>query len=353
MHPVPLVATTRGYPPDGELAGALAGGYAVENIHYGSIAVVDVAGRLLWSAGDPDFMTFTRSALKPFQALPFVLDDGPARFGLTRAELALLCASHSGEEKHLVGVTSILDKIGLDESHLACGCAAPLYYDAVDLPVPAERRWRTVHHNCSGKHSGFLAWCRLHGAPTEGYVDPAHPLQRAIRATLADCVQMTEDTLPMGIDGCSAPNYAMPLARLAHLYARLAQGSADARLGAALGDLYDAMTTHPDMVSGDSRTDLAWMQAGGGDWVAKIGADAVQAIGIRSAGIGIAIKVADGAVRALHPATFAVLDQLGLLDDTRRKHLEQYRAPPIKNARGVVAGDIHAVFTLEKADSPV
>jgi hypothetical protein len=105
------------------------------------------------------------------------------------------------------------------------------------------------------------------------------------------------------------------------------------------------------MVSGDSRTDLAWMQAGGGDWVAKIGADAVQAIGIRSAGIGIAIKVADGAVRALHPATYAVLDQLGLLDDTRRKHLAPYRAPPIKNARGIVAGDIHAVFTLSKPGS--
>ena len=106
-----------------------------------------------------------------------------------------------------------------------------------------------------------------------------------------------------------------------------------------------------DMVSGDARTDLAWMQAGGGDWVAKIGADAVQAIGIRSAGIGIAIKVADGAVRALHPATYAVLDQLGLLDDTRRKHLAPYRAPPIKNARGTVAGDIHAVFTLSKPGS--
>jgi hypothetical protein len=138
MHPAPLVATTRGYPQDRDLAG----GYAVENIHHGSIAVVDVAGRLLWSAGDPDVMTFTRSALKPFQALPFVLDDGPARFGFTRAELALLCASHSGEEKHLVGVTSILDKIGVDESQLACGCAAPLYYDAVGLPVPAGRRWR-------------------------------------------------------------------------------------------------------------------------------------------------------------------------------------------------------------------
>ena len=342
MHPVPLVATTRGYPQDREPGG----GYAVENIHYGSIAVVDVAGRLLWSAGDPDVMTFTRSALKPFQALPFVLDDGPAHFGLSRAELALLCASHSGEDKHIAAVSGILDRIGLDETHLECGCAAPLYYDAVGLPVPAERRWRTVHHNCSGKHSGFLAWCRLHGVATRGYVDPAHPLQQAIRATLADCVQMSEDTLPMGIDGCSAPNYAMPLARLAHLYARLAQGSADVRLGAALGDLFDAMTTHPDMVSGEARTDLAWMTAGGGDWVAKIGADAVQTIGIRSAGIGIAIKVADGAVRALHPTTYAVLDQLGLLDAARRERLEGYRAPPIRNARGTVAGDVRAVVTL-------
>jgi L-asparaginase II len=344
MHPVPLAATTRGYPDTG---------YAVENIHFGSVAVVDVTGRLLYSSGDPDFMTFTRSALKPFQALPFVLDGGPARFGLTRDELALLCASHSGEEKHLAGVRAILAKIDVDERHLACGCAVPLYYEATGLPVPAERHWTPVHHNCSGKHSGFLAWCRLHGAPLQDYVDPGHPLQRAVRATLADCVQMNEELLPIGIDGCSAPNFAMPLARLAHLYARLAQGGGtgarDARLGSALGDLFDAMTSRPDLVSGEARTDLAWMGAGGGDWVAKIGADAVQAIGIRSAGIGIAIKVADGAVRALHPAVWSVLDQLGLLDAERRALLAPYRNPPIKNARGTVAGDTHAVFTLQAA----
>jgi L-asparaginase II len=338
MHPVPLAATTRGYPDTG---------YPLENIHFGSIAVVDAGGRLLYASGDPDAMVFTRSALKPFQALPFVLDGGPARFGLSLDELALLCASHSGEEKHLAGVASILAKIGLDETSLECGCAAPLYYDAVGLPVPTERRWRTVHHNCSGKHSGFLAWCRLHGAPVENYVAPGHPLQQAIRATLSDAVQIPADQLPTGIDGCSAPNYAMPLARLAHLYARLAQGSRDPRLGRALGDLFEAMTTRPDMVSGEARSDLAWMRAGGGDWVAKIGADAVQAIGIRSAGLGIAIKVADGAVRALHPSTFSVLDQLGLLDPERRALLEPYRAPAIRNARGAVAGNIQTVFTLQ------
>ena len=339
MHSVPLVATTRGYPSTG---------YTTENLHLGSVAVVDVDGKLLWSAGDPDFMTFTRSALKPFQALPFLLADGPARFGLTSAELALLCASHSGEPQHVNTVESILAKAGCDETELECGCHAPLYYDSVDLPVPPGARWRTVHHNCSGKHSGFLAWCRLHGMPSAGYVDPAHPLQQAIRATLADTVGLDAAAMPAGLDGCSAPNYALPLARLAHLYARLGQGAADPLLGAPLGDLFDAMTGHPHLVSGEARCDLAYMQAGGGDWVSKVGADAVQTIGIRSAGLGIAIKIADGATRSLQAATFSVLDQLGLLDARRRAMLDPYREPELKNVRGNVVGHIRPVFTLRR-----
>ena len=339
MHSVPLVATTRGYPSTG---------YTTENLHLGSVAVVDVDGTLLWSAGDPDFMTVTRSALKPFQALPFLRADGPARFGLTSAELALLCASHSGEPQHVNTVESILAKAGCDETELECGCHAPLYYDSVNLPVPPGARWRTVHHNCSGKHSGFLAWCRLHRTPSAGYVDPAHPLQQAIRATLADMVGLDAAAMPTGLDGCSAPNYALPLARLAHLYTRLGQGAADPLLGAPLGDLFDAMTGHPHLVSGEARCDLAYMQAGGGDWVSKVGADAVQTIGIRSAGLGIAIKVQDGATRSLQAATFSVLDQLGLLDARRRAMLDAYRQPELKNARGNVVGHIRPVFTLRR-----
>ena len=340
MQPIPLAATTRGYPGSENI---------VENVHAGSVAVVDVQGRLLFSAGDPHYPTFTRSALKPFQALPFMLSDGPARFGLSRDEVALLCASHSGEDMHLEGVQSILAKIGLDPGHLECGCATPLFYEFTGQQAPLERSWTPLHHNCSGKHSGFLAWCRLHGAPTAGYVERAHPLQQAIRATLADAVGMPADAMPTGIDGCSAPNYAMPLSRLAHLYARLGQGSADPRLGGAMGDLCDAMTARPDLVSGTARTDLSWMTAGGGDWVAKVGADAVQTIGIRSAGLGIAIKIADGNSRALHPVVYSVLEQLGLLDDARRAELDQYRQPLIRNARGAVAGDIRTLFTLAPA----
>ncbi len=337
---VPLVATTRGYPSTG---------YTVENVHAGSVAVVDKDGRLLAWAGDPQYQAFTRSALKPFQALPFLLSDGPAKFGLAEEELALLCASHSGEEKHLAGVHAILDKIGMKVEHLECGCAVPLYYDFVNLPAPIDRQWTAAHHNCSGKHSGFLGWCRLHGAPTANYVAPDHPLQRAIRAALADAVDLPESSMPMGIDGCSAPNYALPLAKLAHLYARLAQGPGDARLGQALGPLFDAMTRRPDMVSGTERTDLVWMTAGGGDWVAKVGADAVQAFGIRSAGIGIAIKIADGNSRGMHTVTYNVLEQLGLLDDAQRTVLERFRRPEIRNARGTPAGDMRPLFTLQRA----
>lgn len=339
MHAVPLVHTTRGYPDTG---------YHAENIHAGCVAVVDASGKLLWYAGDPHMLTFTRSALKPFQALPFLLSDGPARFGLSVAELAVMCASHSAEPKHLAAVQSILNKIGLDETQLECGCQVPLYYDSVGATAP-QRTWTQVHHNCSGKHSGFLAWCRLHGVPHAGYVDRAHALQQAIRAQLAAAVSVAETAMPAGIDGCSAPNYALPLSTLARLFARLASGSADPQLGAVMGDLFHAMTSYPDMVSGQARCDLAYMSAGGGDWVSKVGADAVQTIGVRSAGLGIAVKIADGGVRALHVATCSVLDQLGLLGPAQREFLEPYRQPVIKNARGTVAGDVRAVFKLQPA----
>lgn len=340
LHSEALVETTRGYPDSG---------FVTENVHMGSVAVVDTSGKLIWWAGDPDLRTFTRSALKPFQALPFVLSEGPARLGLSSAELSLLCASHSGEAAHLRAVTAILGKCGVDEAHLECGCHAPLYYEAMQVAVPKDRRWRPIHHNCSGKHAGFLAWCRLHHVPSAGYVDPAHPLQGEIRNTLGALAGIPADTMARGMDGCSAPNYAMPLSRLAHLYARLAQGNADPALGAAMGQLWTAMTSHPQLVSGQGRSDLAYMNAGEGDWVTKVGADAVQTIGIRSAGLGIAIKIADGATRALPVATVSVLEQLGLLDERRRGRLSAYLRPPINNVRGSVTGDIRACFRLRPA----
>ncbi len=323
-------------------------GDQVECTHAGSVAVVNTKGDLLYQAGDPDFLTFTRSTIKPFQAVPFMRANGPAKFGYTSREVALLCASHSGEPMHIEVVEGMLRKAGCDEHHLRCGCHVPGYYAAVDQSPPAGAKFNQLHNNCSGKHAGFLAYCVQHGHPIKTYLDPVHPLQQAVRASVAYFARMNEGDLKVGVDGCSAPNYAMPLSRLAVAYAQLAQGASDPRYGSVMGDLYRAMTGNPELVSGTARTDLAFMQAMPGDWVAKIGADGVQVIGVRSAGLGIAIKVADGNARALAPATISVLQQLGLLKSLAGSPLQSWARPQIKNYMGLHTGEIRPVVQLTK-----
>ncbi|MBC7416269.1 MAG: asparaginase [Herminiimonas sp.] len=322
-------------------------GEAVESLHAGSVAVVDTSGRVLYAAGDPECLTFTRSTIKPFQAAPFIAAGGAARFGLDAREIALLCASHSGEPMHVQAVQSILAKAGCEERQLGCGCHVPMRYSLEDLP-PAGAVFTQVHHNCSGKHAGFLAACVQHGWPSADYLNPAHPLQLSVRRSVAHFAGMAEAELTMGIDGCSAPNYAMPLSRLALSYARLAQGAPDAVYGEALATLRSAMTAHPELVSGTGRTDVAFMQTGPGDWVAKIGAEGVQVIGIGSAGLGIAVKIADGSARALCTVTVSVLQQLGLLADPAASPLAPWLRPQTRNYAGIRTGEVRAVFDLHE-----
>ena len=346
--PVPSAALPAASgPPHVPLAVATRGA-AIDAIHFGSVAVVDRDGNLLHAAGDPGYLTTTRSALKPFQAMPFVAAGGIERFRYTQEEVALLCASHSGEARHVDAVASMLAKAGNTAAELQCGSHAPGFYDARG-EVPPPPPYSPLAHNCSGKHSGMLAYCVQCGLPKANYLAYDHPLQQEIRRAVAHFSSTPEAELLAGIDGCSAPNYAVPLSRLALAFARLAADRNDARYGAAPGILADAMTAHPEMVSGENRNDLALMRAGRGDWVAKIGAEGVQAIGIRSKGWGIAIKVVDGAKRGLHPATVSVLDQLGLLDATQRTLLAEWREPPIRNYRGTLTGAVRPVVVLDKA----
>lgn len=326
----PLVESTRG----------VDGVETAECIHVGAVAVVDVTGRLVAQAGDPDFQTFTRSTIKPFQALPLVEGGGAARLGWGSEELALTCASHSGGPSHLDVVRRMLRSAGQDAARLQCGCHVPLRFAATGTVPAAGERFDAVTNNCSGKHAGFLAWCAQHDAPHETYLEQAHPLQRAVRHAVSQACEVAPDAMAVGIDGCSAPNYAMPLQRLALGYARLARGDG------ALGPLRDAMTAHPALVSGQGRNDLALMQAAPGDWVAKVGADGVQAIGVRSAGLGIAVKAAGGDNRAACIAAIAVLRALGLLRAVQDTPLAAFAAPEIRNARGTVTGRLRPVFTL-------
>ncbi|HJV81575.1 asparaginase [Noviherbaspirillum sp.] len=334
MNFAPLAEVTRGAQP--------------ESIHTGAVAVVDLSGTLLYYAGDPHFPTFTRSTLKPFQALPFLRAGGPARFGFGSREIALMCASHSGEPMHIDTVSTMLARAGCDEHHLRCGCHVPIHYGIENRRPAADQTFSQLHNNCSGKHAGFLAYCVQHGQPLDTYLDPSHPLQTSIRACVAQAADMPQDDLTMGIDGCSAPNYAMPLSRLALAYARLAQGGEDPDFGQQFDDLFAAMTAHPELVSGKGRADLAFMQSAPGDWVAKGGAEGVQAIGVRSAGLGIAIKVADGNARALYPAAISALRQLGLLSSTDATPLASWAHPQIHNLKGLHTGEIRSTVRIVK-----
>ncbi len=328
---MPLLATRRG---------ALGGG-TPECIHYGSIVVVDRVGGVLAGAGDTGGINFTRSTLKPLQALPFVEDGGMGRYGFGSHELALLCSSHNGETMHTELARRILDRVGARPADLQCGAHAPRFYAATGARCPEALHATALHHNCSGKHSGFLAYCRLHGHRLADYLDPDAPLQVRIRNTVQEFA--SGQSLVAGTDGCSAPNFALPLHRIAQIYCRLASDDAP-----TLRALFHAMTRHPDLVSGTGRTDLALMQAGGGDWVAKIGADGLQTIGIRSLGLGIAIRIAGGSTWALHVATVEVLHQLGLLDDPEHSPLASHFRPAEHNAAGRETGRALPLFHLPR-----
>lgn len=332
---VPLIETYRGA--------------TLENIHFGAVAVSDARGRVLASAGDPHWTTFTRSTLKPLQALSFVHSGGARQIGFTPRDVALMCASHSGEPMHVEQVQSMLDKAGVTYKRLQCGCHVPYYVEHGVGPAPAHIDERM--HNCSGKHAGFLAHCVTRGWSLDDYLEPSSALQQSVRTHVAHATGLEESQLKMGIDGCSAPNYAMPLSALAFAYARLASGERDAQFGEGFAQLADAMRSFPELVSGTGRNDNAFMRAGRGDWVTKVGAEGVQAFASISRGEAFVIKISDGNKPALFAATVEVLDQLGWLDDRQREELEPWRARSIPNIRGAKVGERRPAFRLS-ASSP-
>src|SRR5262245_53890025 len=325
-------------------------GGTLESVHHGVVVVADDDGRVVQSHGDPGIVTFLRSSAKPAQVLPLLASGAADRFGFTSEEIAVIIGSHGGEPFHVAAVRSILDKAGMGEEALRCGAHPPYHRPSARALKAAGRSPTAIHNNCSGKHAGMLALAVSLGAPTGTYLDDDHPVQVRIRETVATLAGMAPGDLRLAVDGCSAPNFALPLERAAGLYARLVSGRGlPAGLRDAAARAVDAMRRHPRMVAGTDRLCTDLMTRAGCGLVAKIGAEGFYGLGYArdGRGYGVALKIADGdGNRARPAAAIATLTALGVLGDAPAADLLARFVGVLRNHRGLVVGQVATVLDL-------
>jgi L-asparaginase II len=319
-------------------------GPLVESVHRGAIAVVGEGGRILASVGDVDTPIYPRSALKPVQAVPLLESGAAEAFSLTDEEVALACASHSGEAMHTARVAAWLARIGCSVDDLACG-PHELRDPATVAAMRARHEQPTpIHNNCSGKHTGFLTLARHLGAPVKGYVGIGHPVQQAVARTLRDLAGLEGD-IPWGVDGCTAPNFALPLVALARAMARFAapEGLKPERI-AAMRRIVRAMTAHPELVAGTGRVCTLLMRQAPGRLLVKTGAEGVFVAVLLDRRLGVALKIDDGATRAAETLIAAILIALGAVGDEGPAHGLAHA--PVLNTRDAVVGERRPVSGL-------
>jgi L-asparaginase II len=310
-----------------------------ESVHLGSVAVVDNQGQLVAWVGDPHRVAFTRSCSKPLQATASLFLIGEEE-DLTDREVALMCGSHNGEAGHLEAVRSILRRAGLGPDALLCPPAIPLGSSAAQAVTDR----RPEYHNCSGKHAGMLLACVRAGLDPKSYLEPDHSIQRTVLDVLSRATGM--DPVAIGVDGCGVPVHAYPLTNLARMFASMTD---PARLGpfeVAARRAVASMLAEPYFVAGEGTVDTEVMTATT-SVVVKGGAEGLMSAAVTARGLGIAVKVADGAGRATGPALIRVLEILGVLDDGGREALAQ-RARPVVTGGGRRVGELVADFDLER-----
>ena len=312
-------------------------GGRVESRHRGAVAVVDADGATVLAIGDIGRPVFPRSAVKSMQALPLVESGGADRFGLTPAEIALCCASHGGEPAHVDTARGILAKAGRDAAALECGAHWPSHEDSARALARNGAAPTPLHNNCSGKHSGFVCLACGMDVDPAGYIRPEHPAMREVTAALSAVTGENLDAAEAGVDGCSIPSFAIPLASLARGFARMGTGNGlpPARAAAARR-IREAVAAHPFNVAGTGRFDTRVMAALGARVFCKTGAEAVHCAALPEQGLGIALKIDDGTSRASQAAMAAVLARfLG-----EEAVLAERARPVLRNWNGIEVGAI-------------
>ncbi len=322
-------------------------GPLVESRHRGAGAVVDARGALVFSFGDVERPVYPRSAVKAFQALPLVESGAADQLGLGEAEIALACASHSGEAAHVAGAAAMLGKAGADVAALACGAHWPLGEKAARALARSGAEPSALHNNCSGKHAGFLCLACASGWDPRGYEAPGHPAQRAAREAIEALTGAALGAAVCGTDGCSIPTYAVPLRALALGFARFGsdEGLAPARRRAARR-IRAAVAAHPRMVAGEGRFDTEVMALLGPRAFTKTGAEGVFCAALPEAGLGLAGKADDGATRAAQVMIAALIARFLPMSDAERSRFEAFASPSLRNWNGLEVGGMRAAGAL-------
>lgn len=326
-------------------------GDVVESLHRGHIVILDGKGEVISFVGDPNLVTFMRSSAKPLQVLPFLLSGAAERFDFSDQEIALACASHSGEDRHVRIVEAMLSKIGLDDSFLQCGAHLPFDEKSAEDLIRNSKSPTQLHNNCSGKHTCMLGLTKHLGADLKSYLRLESPAQQAILQVIADFTETPKDCIRIAVDGCSAPNFAVRISSMAKAIAKLINPPEDfdMQLRAACNRVVSAMTRYPELVGGNLRLDTLLMRACPEALVSKIGAEGIWLCGILPStswpqGVAIAVKIEDGDdKRARAVVAIEILRQLRILDENT---LHEYSPLPVKNRKDEIVGEVRPCFKL-------
>ena len=313
----------------------------VESRHFGAAIVCDFKGNVIESWGDIEQLVFPRSALKPMLAIHLVESGASEHFELNDAELSLACSSHQGEQMHQDLVESWLDRIGLTEDDLACGAVLPEHTESAHKILASGQQGCRVHHNCSGKHTGFLTTALHLDISLDNYHEVEHPLQQLSLDILSDLADIELKQYPMGIDGCGLPAPTMPLRQLGHAVARFANpGDLSTGRAQAIYRLHEAIINEPLYIAGHGSVVSELNEATKGYVLAKSGAEGVITAALPKRGLGIAVKIADGSERARSVALLAILDHLDVLTNEEKELLKNHITPTIVNSKGIDVGEI-------------
>ncbi|MBA3513181.1 MAG: asparaginase [Pyrinomonadaceae bacterium] len=332
-------------------------GSITESRHRGHVVAVEPGGKIVAVLGALETVTFLRSSAKPHQAIPLIASGAAARFGFSEKEIALACASHSGELIHTEVAASMLRKIGLGPENLKCGTHEPFSQEVARELREKGAKPHVLQNNCSGKHVGMLALARHLSAPIESYDQPDNPVQLAIGGTISQFSGIPMEDLAVGVDGCGVPVFGVTVKAMALMYARLVAPPAefDESTRDACKSIVAAMTKYPELIGGTTdRLDTEMMRATGGNLVSKVGAEGVYTAGVVPCqewpnGLGVALKIEDGDDHRARPTVvIETLNQLGVLNDESLEAVSRYAFFPVRNRSGDVVGEVRASFKLNR-----